>query len=253
MAPLYHASGRSEPHINTRNNVALGMIGGAFVGIMALTTPFVAMQLRSSLPYMATPRDKVERALRFISQRTATASNKNSLKSSPTQQLTKKKGNQLNFVDLGSGDGTAILAAASLGWNATGLELNPTLWFVSSLRRLFSHRTIRTNSQLVMGDMFQNETAKKRLRVANCVMIFGVQPLMPKIADLVQRECHPGCFLMSYRFRVPLLTNATSDVKKNADTIRDQDDVAKASSSSGIDATVIYDKEDMRIYELKRQ
>ena len=88
--------------------------------------------------------------------------------------------------------------------------------------------------------MFQNDIAKLSLRNADCVMIFGVNSLMPQIANLVQRECHrPGCLIMSYRFRVPLLLH--SSVEKNIDTKR---------VVGGVDATMIYDEEEMRIYEL---
>lgn len=174
-----------------------------------------------------------------------------------TQQLPMKKvnGNKLNFVDLGSGDGTAILAAASDGWNATGLELNPTLWFISSLRRLFSRSNVRSNSQFVMGDMFKNAIAKERLRDANCVMIFGVRSMMPQIANLVRGECRTGCFLMSYRFRVPLLADLKMIANNNVNYDDEKDDGGGGNNNvssldGGIDASLIYDEEEMRIYEL---
>lgn len=253
MSPTSDSSTSDGPQ-NSRNNVALGVIGGAFVGVMALTAPFVATQLRSSLPYMATPRSKVDRALRFVSRRLEASNHKNALTLKPAQ-LSIKRNRKFNFLDLGSGDGTTILAAASLGWNATGLELNPTLWFISSLRRLVLFpRISRTNSQLLLGDMFKNEIARQRLQGADCVMIFGVQQLMPKIADLVQRECTPGCFLMSYRFRVPLLADRKKSAgKKDGSVNNEKDDSSEASSfGSGINATLVYDKEEMRIYELDK-
>ena len=142
--------------------------------------------------------------------------------------------------------GTTILTAASLGWRSTGFELNPTLFFISSLRRFFSSKSIKNNSQLVLGDMFVNRISKDRLQQANCVMIFGVKPLMPQIAELVQRECQPGCFLMSYRFRVPLMNE-----KKNATKTTNSDkDSNVQSNESLLDADLIYDEEEMRIYEL---
>jgi len=235
------------------------MIGGAFVGILAATAPFVFIPLRSSLPYMATPGHKVEKALKFISQRTRASAASSDGKACSvdrahrTRQYLGSNNKKLNFVDLGSGDGTAILAAASLGWNATGVELNPTLWFVSFVRRLFSSRIIRSNSRLVMGDMFESKRARGQLRGADCVMIFGVNPLMPKIADLVQRECRTGCFLMSYRFRVPLLQlnekaiASTSSVECSG---RDAVISNKTSPQHGVSASMIYDVEEMRIYEL---
>ena len=210
--------------------VALGLIGCSFVGVVAFTSPFVFMQLKSALPYMATPRSKVERALQFISKRT----------NSNSQQLIKKKGINLNFVDLGSGDGSTILTAASLQWKATGFELNPTLWFISSIRRLFSTSQIRNNSQIILGDMFTNKIAKEKLQKSNCVMIFGVKSLMPQIASLVQNQCQPGCYLLSYRFKVPLLSE-----KKTSDVVSEAKDNANL-----LDATCIHDEEEMRIYQL---
>ena len=155
---------------------------------------------------------------------------------------------QLHFVDLGSGDGTAVLAAASLGWRATGIEMNPTLWLLSSIRRLLSNnKKIRTNSQLKIGDMFSASISQSSLQNANCTMIFGVAPLMPRIANLIERECQPGCWIMSYRFRVPLASTSGSD-----DEVKNKKDQASVEGSGGIHASMIYDEEEMRIYELNR-
>ena len=214
----------------SNQQVALGVIGCSFVGVVAFTSPFVFMQLKSALPYMATPRSKVERALQFISKRTHSTTH--------TQQLIRK--NEKLFVDLGSGDGSTILTAASLEWRATGFELNPTLWFISSVRRLFSTSQIRNNSSIVLGDMFTNKIAKEKLQQSNCVMIFGVKSLMPQIATLVQNHCHPGCYLISYRFKVPLLSE-----KKTSGVVSDAKD-----NDNLLDASLIDDEDEMRIYQL---
>jgi len=233
------------------NNIALGLIGGSFVTIMALTSPFITMQLKSSLPYMSTPRQKVEKALTFLSNRNKRMIER-SLKSKDidttiiTSHAAAANQKQLNFVDLGSGDGTAVLAAASLGWRATGIEMNPTLWFISSIRRLLTNnKETRINSQFSIGDMFDASTSQSSLRNANCTMIFGVAPLMPRIANLIERECQPGCWIMSYRFRVPLANNGNNDEVK---TKKDHASVMRG--SDGIHASLIYDEEEMRIYEL---
>lgn len=208
------------------SDVATFLIGGSFVTIFALTTPFITMQLKSSLPYMSTPKKKVEKALIFLSTRTKTTI-ENSCKSN-------------NFVDLGSGDGTAVLAASSLGWRAVGIEMNPTLFLISSIRRLVHNQNIRTNSQLKFGDMFDESISRDRLQNADSVMIFGVQSLMPRIAKMIERDCQPGCFIMSYRFRLPI-----------ANVTKDSDEGTKT-KKSGLHASLIYDEEEMRIYELHR-
>jgi hypothetical protein len=252
-------------HISSGSNIALGLIGGTFVSILALTAPFILAQLRSPLPYMATPRHKIEKALTFITIRRRQSYNgiitpdKNAPRQQKSVVSTSHVGNTTihdknrtiplhqqhrpNFVDLGSGDGTAVLTAAALGYNAIGFELNPTLWLISSLRRILStNRTIRSQSRFILGDMFHNEIAKTSLRDADCVMIFGVNSLMPQIARLVQRECcRPGCLLMSYRFRVPL--HSSSSIEKD-------DAATNAQRADGVEANLIYDEEEMRIYEL---
>ena len=120
-------------------------------------------------------------------------------------------------MDLGSGDGTAVFSAASLGWKAIGMELNSTLWLISNLRRLQLPRKTRQNCNLIWGDMFATKSSvKNHLNEANCVMIFGVAPLMPKIATLVQDKCQSGSFVMAHdRFRVPLLKEQHPSAKGN--------------------------------------
>ena len=237
---------------NTSNKIALGLIGGSFVTIMALTTPFITMQLKSSLPYMSTPRQKVEKALNFLSKRnTRMIENNNNLKCKdidttttiPRHTAEPAHQKQLNFVDLGSGDGTAVLAASSLKWRAIGIEMNPTLWLLSSIRRLLTNnKETRTNCQFKLGDMFNASISQTSLQNANCTMIFGVAPLMPRIANLIERECQPGRWIMSYRFRVPLAKNGSID--------DDDDDEVKNKKGGGIHASLIYNEEEMRIYEL---
>lgn len=235
---------------STSKLLPLGLIGGSFVTIVALTTPFITMQLKSSLPYMSTPRHKVEKALTFLSKRNQKiiANNfehKDIGTSNKARNITTQQ-KQLHFVDLGSGDGTAVLAASSLGWRATGIEMNPTLWLISSIRRLLSNnKKIRINSQLKIGDMFAASVSQSSLRNANCTMIFGVAPLMPRIADMIERECQPGCWIMSYRFRVPLANSGNGDEVKNT-----KDQASVGGRGGGIHASLIYDEEEMRIYEL---
>ena len=120
----------------SRNNAALGMIGGAFARILALTAPFVVRQLRSSLSYSATPRRKVERALKYVlSRRTSEAAvgrHGHDGRRPPHDQALcadprRPPPSRYRYVDLGAGDGAATLSAAVLGFAAMGVELNPTL------------------------------------------------------------------------------------------------------------------------------
>jgi len=198
-----------------------GVIGTAVLfGTLALTYPFVFS--RSPLPYMATPGAKLKKALAFI------------------QKLNKQK--QLNFVDLGSGDGEAILQAAKLGFqNSTGVELNFTLWSISKFR-LFRNLTSkeRKNTKIIWGDLFIQP-----LNEANAVLVFGVTPLMRQISQKLRKECLPGTYVLSYRFVLPTATSlAVKKDDEDGDRDGDEDE-----DGSLFNAEIVYDKEEMRIYK----
>jgi hypothetical protein len=213
---------------SNRSNFALGIIGGCMIGTFALTSPFIIMQLRSPLPYMATPRRKVLAALEEISK-----INRQRMQGNQTTEPVK----QLRYYDLGSGDGETVLAAASTQeWKATGIELNSTLWVISMLRRMFSPRNVRQMSHFIWGDIW-----KQKVSDADAIMIFGVKPLMPIIAKKIASECRPGTFVMSYRFHVPLHSAA----QMNSSARFGWDD------KGALGAELVYDHEEMRIYELR--
>ena len=210
--------------------MALATIGSSFVGTICLTMPFVMMQFKSPLPFMSTPRRKVVDALNNISRRREVANYPTSISKQNVA------GNQPRYYDLGSGDGETVLGAASMGWRSTGIELNATLWTISSIRRwFFSSSEIRASSNFIRGDFWEHNISD-----ADAVMIFGVTPLMPKIATKIAEECKPGTFILSYRFHVPII---------NQDLAGKRD---KAKNGVMI-ANLVYEKDEMRIYELLNQ
>ena len=197
---------------NNKNLRVAGFVFASAVGLtVGLTAPFIFS--RSILPYMATPKEKVKRALEHLGK----------------GQITRKDPNPPGgrFLDLGSGDGEAVYQAAKLGYQATGLELNFTLWAFASLRRrLFWPAEVRSRSRFVWGDMFEQD-----LREADTVMIFGVNPLMKRISQKLRTECPPGTHVLSYRFAIPL-------------AYTDQPDL--------LQAKIVYDEQEMRIYQVPK-
>ena len=217
-------SKRQQPS-ELRRKMVFGIIGTSFVGSLCLISPFVIMQLKTPLPFMSTPKEKIVSALKTIMKvKRMEATTKQTVDRSVVARPSEK----LKFYDLGSGDGEAVLAAASLGWKATGIEMNPTLYLISSIRRLFSPPFIRQNSSFILGDMW-----KQKLNDADAVMIFGVIPIIPKVAQKFSNECKPGTYLMSYRFQIPT-TNTNQTL----------------SSEKVINATLAYDHKEMRLYRL---
>jgi len=246
------------------------VIGSSFVGTVGLIFPFLWMQLKSPLPYMSTPRKKVILALEEISRHRQKKIGNNSHQSSC----------RLKYYDLGSGDGETVLTAASLpGWNATGIELNFTLWSISNIRRL----VLGTQTLLRSGYPIQCPTHKSNnifctsrflwadfwsvpIKEADAVMIFGVSPLMPRIADKIQNECQPGTFVLAYRFKLPIISDFpnVSNEKSNLlhleslnkvisgarENIDYQSNNVEKLSLRPLNASLIYDIEEMRIYKL---
>jgi hypothetical protein len=80
-------------------------------------------------------------------------------------------------------------------------------------------------------------------------MVFGVNSLMPRIADLIQNECQRGAFVMSYRFRVPLLNKDQRGIINKQDGVKARNE----SITEGVDASLIYEEEEMRVYEISNE
>ena len=218
---MTETSTQNVPTINSKQ-IAASILGASFVGTIALVSPFVFMQIKSPLPYMATPRRKIINALEFI-------------KSQHQQKDIRFKP---RYFDLGSGDGETVLAAGSMNWRATGFELNSTLYLISKARWLMTPHVIRKNCDFRYGDMW-----KQNIGDADAVMIFGVKPLMPKIAHKIQSECRTGTFVLSYRFHIPLMNGNDHKVKLGQNEVK--------GSAGFLNADLVYDEEDMRVYRLR--
>jgi hypothetical protein len=177
-----------------------GLVAGSTVlGITALTAPFVF--LRSPLPYMATPKHKVRRALQHIDNKVHN----------------KRKG---VFLDLGSGDGEAVYQAVQSGYRQViGIELNWTLYCVSQLRRLSWKADQRNRTAFLCRDFFQEDFGR-----ADTVMIFGVQPLMKPLSVKIGAECRPGTHILSYRFPFPLFGDGEKGLLR-AELIYDEEEM----------------------------
>ena len=81
-----------------------------------------------------------------------------------------KKGDR--FVDLGSGDGSVLIAAAKRGATVEGYELNPILWLVSLVRT----RKYRSQITIHWGDMWQVDLTK-----FNKMFVFLDSRFLPKL------------------------------------------------------------------------
>ena len=92
----------------------VGVIGGSAVAFTVLSAPFLvipAFRRLGAIPWMTTPMHITKQAITQLVQRQSNIHNKTSKR----------------FIDLGSGDGRVVIAAAQAGYQATGIELNPVL------------------------------------------------------------------------------------------------------------------------------
>ncbi|XP_073237082.1 ATP synthase subunit C lysine N-methyltransferase-like isoform X2 [Porites lutea] len=94
--------------------VILGVTGAAAIGLVLVTTPFVTPALRKiCLPYVPATERQISNILLMA-------------------QVSKCPGPKL--VDLGSGDGRVVIAAAKHGYQAHGYELNQWLVWYSRIQ-----------------------------------------------------------------------------------------------------------------------
>jgi SAM-dependent methyltransferase len=115
-----------------------------------------------------------------------------------------KKGELI--VDLGSGDGRLLLAAAQAGFHAKGYELNPFLVLLTWWRL----RQHRATASVTMADFWlkplPNET--------KAVFVFLAQPFMARLEKKLDREAKRlghDIVLVSYGFEVKGRKTAKTD------------------------------------------
>lgn len=101
------------------------------------------------------------------------------------------------LLELGSGDGKILLAAAERGWNAVGYELNPILVLVSRWRT----RRYRKQVRVVWGDLWRAE----KWPPADGIFVFILQKHMKKLDNIITQWQRGGkpVKLVSFAFTVP--------------------------------------------------
>jgi len=102
-----------------------------------------------------------------------------------------KKGQTL--LELGSGDGRVLKAAAQRGITAIGYELNPLLVLYSKIRLWRYRKVVR----VVWGNYW-----RKSLPPADGVFVFLLQPYMKKLDAKIEKEYPDGIRLVSFAFTI---------------------------------------------------
>jgi len=102
-----------------------------------------------------------------------------------------KKGQTL--LELGSGDGRVLKAAASRGLNAVGYELNPLLVLYSKILTFRYRKQVR----VVWGNFW-----KKQWPPADGIFVFLLQPYMEKLDQKIVADCGKRTKLVSFAFKI---------------------------------------------------
>lgn len=101
------------------------------------------------------------------------------------------------LVDLGSGDGKVLIAAAERGIRARGVELNP--FFVWYSRYRIWRRGLGHLAIVVRGDMFVHSVAD-----ADVIFLYLVPLSMERLAVRLRREAVSGTRIVTNLFPLPL-------------------------------------------------
>ncbi|MSR84938.1 methyltransferase domain-containing protein [Candidatus Uhrbacteria bacterium] len=97
------------------------------------------------------------------------------------------------IVDLGSGDGRILIAAAKQGAQVIGYEINPLLVWLTRWR-LHKYK----NARVICRDIRQAD-----LSGVDVVFVYGIPGLMPWIKNFVDRFHHSGLRVISFGFQIP--------------------------------------------------
>ncbi len=98
------------------------------------------------------------------------------------------------LIELGSGDGRILRAAAERGINAIGYELNPLLVVYSKIVNI----KYRNKVKIIWGDYW-----RKQWPEAQGIFVFLLQPYMQKLDTKITQNYPKGIALVSFAFTIP--------------------------------------------------
>lgn len=117
-----------------------GIIGGALVTVYAVATPFITPALRKvCLPFVPATSKQIENVVKLLQHRRG------------------------SLVDIGSGDGRIVIAAAKEGFPAVGYELNP--WLVWYSRYRAWREGVHGSAKFYISDLWKMPQLEKKLEL----------------------------------------------------------------------------------------
>ncbi|XP_058420340.1 ATP synthase subunit C lysine N-methyltransferase isoform X2 [Diceros bicornis minor] len=117
-----------------------GIVGGTLVAVYAVATPFITPALRRiCLPFVPATTKQIENVVKMLRCRRG------------------------SLVDIGSGDGRIVIAAAKEGFPAVGYELNP--WLVWYSRYCAWREGVQDSAKFYISDLWKMPQLEKKLEL----------------------------------------------------------------------------------------
>jgi 2-polyprenyl-3-methyl-5-hydroxy-6-metoxy-1,4-benzoquinol methylase len=100
-------------------------------------------------------------------------------------------------MDIGSGDGRLVVAAAKVGARAYGIEINPVLFFLSKIR-------LRCTKYPGQAKIFFGNLWHQNFCQYDVIFIYGVPHMMQQLEKKLKKELKPDTLVISYIFKFPV-------------------------------------------------
>ncbi|KAM5264420.1 ATP synthase subunit C lysine N-methyltransferase [Ctenodactylus gundi] len=150
-----------------------GVVSGAVVALYAIATPFLTPAFRKvCLPFVPATSKQIENVVKMLRHRRG------------------------SLVDIGSGDGRIVIAAAKEGFEAVGYELNP--WLVWYSRYHAWREGVHGSAKFYISDLW-----KVTFSQYSNVIIFGVPQMMPQLEKKLELELEDDARVIACRFPFP--------------------------------------------------
>lgn len=216
---------------------------GAALAFPFFIVPWLPRAKFGALPYLNTSPRRIHAVLSAVKQLPVCACGRGAACTSPGALTTPSLvGHGRSFLDLGSGDGIAVRVAAAApgsrrapagrqlittpasasttgaggyGMRGVGVELNPSLVLISRLLALRDGVSSPATT-FIHANMFDvpihspqnSDSSSGKQRYApvgpfDVIMVFGVVPLMPRIAAKLAAEALPHAVVVSHKFPLP--------------------------------------------------
>ncbi|MBT4121198.1 MAG: class I SAM-dependent methyltransferase [Candidatus Magasanikbacteria bacterium] len=154
----------------TLTTVLLLTIFAIFIAVVFLYSVYSLYAIISGAPFVPTKKARLKKMIKMANLK-------------PTDKV----------VDLGSGEGRITIEAAKYCAKSIGVEINPSLYWISKIKAR-GRKNIK----------FKNESLwKTDLSDFDLVFIYFIPHRMEKLAKKIKKEMKPGSRIISHAFAFP--------------------------------------------------